>query len=313
MGVQACDNSTDKQTYYEILQISPDASTLDIKEAYRRLALQHHPDRNGGNTERFQEIGEAYSCLSDPVKKYGYDQSLQLNEQKLQTSTSSSTSSAKRRHESSHGNSRFMVNPRVVSPIHHTTTGRRRYPKLDDFDAFAQFDRNFGHDPFFQEAFREMDDEFSRRFLQKAKESESKNPQQSASATNRINEELPCWSFATKTSTNNVQSKEGWIPWLLRQCGIEVQMSSFVSNNSRGDGNYTTTSSYYSSSKESSSYRQQQSQVYLDAKGRQVRVQSIEQNGNQIEDTYVNNRLVQRKINGNVEPVKAVPRNALRQ
>lgn len=62
--------------YYKILGISNDASQEEIKKAFRKLALQYHPDRNPGDKvaeEKFKEINEAYSCLSDPVKRSNYD------------------------------------------------------------------------------------------------------------------------------------------------------------------------------------------------------------------------------------------------
>jgi len=68
-----------KKDYYDILHISRNATDEDIKKAYRRLALQHHPDRNPGtdnkdSEERFKEISEAYAVLSDPEKRMRYDQ-----------------------------------------------------------------------------------------------------------------------------------------------------------------------------------------------------------------------------------------------
>lgn len=59
--------------YYKILGIKRDASEEDIKKAYRRLAHQFHPDKKGGNEEKFKEINEAYQVLSNKEKKAQYD------------------------------------------------------------------------------------------------------------------------------------------------------------------------------------------------------------------------------------------------
>jgi len=63
--------------YYNILGVDKNTSKEDIKKAYRKLAMEHHPDKNEGNTEseaKFKEISEAYSVLSDDQKKSNYDQ-----------------------------------------------------------------------------------------------------------------------------------------------------------------------------------------------------------------------------------------------
>ncbi|HEX8969216.1 MAG TPA: molecular chaperone DnaJ [Chloroflexota bacterium] len=67
--------STTKRDYYEVLGVARTASDDDIKKAYRRLALQYHPDRNGAPeaTERFKEATEAYQVLSDTEKRSMYD------------------------------------------------------------------------------------------------------------------------------------------------------------------------------------------------------------------------------------------------
>lgn len=65
-----------KRDYYEVLEVSKTASSEEIKKSYRKLALQHHPDRNKGNKEseeKFKEAAEAYEVLSDPEKRQIYD------------------------------------------------------------------------------------------------------------------------------------------------------------------------------------------------------------------------------------------------
>src|SRR5919198_895605 len=66
---------TSKRDYYEVLGVARSASDDDIKKAYRRLALQYHPDRNKAPeaTEMFKEATEAYQVLSDAEKRNLYD------------------------------------------------------------------------------------------------------------------------------------------------------------------------------------------------------------------------------------------------
>ena len=68
--------------FYAIIGVAKDASIEEIKKAYRRAALVHHPDRHAVaeenirslHTRRFKEVGEAYSVLADPGKRALYDQ-----------------------------------------------------------------------------------------------------------------------------------------------------------------------------------------------------------------------------------------------
>lgn len=62
-----------KRDYYEVLGVGKSASPDEIKKAFRRLAVQHHPDR-GGDETKFKEINEAYEVLKDPSKRQRYDQ-----------------------------------------------------------------------------------------------------------------------------------------------------------------------------------------------------------------------------------------------
>ena len=66
-----------KRDYYQVLEVSKNAKEDEIKKAYRKLAMKHHPDRNPGDKaaeEKFKEIKEAYEVLSDDRKRAAYDQ-----------------------------------------------------------------------------------------------------------------------------------------------------------------------------------------------------------------------------------------------
>ena len=222
--------------FYEILQVSPDASPLDIKKAYRRLALQHHPDRNNGSaesTERFKLISEAFQVLSDPAQRRTYDQ--------------------------------LRSQPSPSSP---TSTFRRHTPTRPHRDAFSQFDDLFHNDPFFSEAFQDMDDEFSRRF---------------------------------QNSSTARSTQPGWLPWLLERCGIQFQMTTYTST---GNGSFAATS--YNSQPRGGGYTDKKTRTYRDAQGRQITVQSMERNGNRIEDKYLDGQLMERRVNNVLQPLEQI-------
>jgi len=77
-----------RKDYYKILDIPKGASEDDIRKAYKKRALLHHPDRHAGATElvqkeqekNFKDVGEAYEVLSDPKKRFRYDQGHDLAE-----------------------------------------------------------------------------------------------------------------------------------------------------------------------------------------------------------------------------------------
>src|SRR5579863_1651186 len=69
--------AVDYNDYYKILGVSKNASEKEIKQAYRKLARQHHPDVNPNDKaaeEKFKEINEANEVLSDPEKRKKYDE-----------------------------------------------------------------------------------------------------------------------------------------------------------------------------------------------------------------------------------------------
>merc|ERR1719230_323474 len=72
-GRRGSGKSTDTTKFYKLLDVEKNASDSDIKKAYRKLAIKHHPDK-GGDPERFKEITRAYEVLSDREKRQKYDQ-----------------------------------------------------------------------------------------------------------------------------------------------------------------------------------------------------------------------------------------------
>lgn len=67
------------KNYYEILEVQNNASSEEIKKAYRKLSLKYHPDKTKGDDSKFKEINEAYSVLSDNQQRQEYDMKLNGN------------------------------------------------------------------------------------------------------------------------------------------------------------------------------------------------------------------------------------------
>lgn len=63
-----------KRDYYDVLGVGKSASADEVKKAFRKQAIEHHPDKEGGNEEKFKEVNEAYEVLSNPDKRKRYDQ-----------------------------------------------------------------------------------------------------------------------------------------------------------------------------------------------------------------------------------------------
>src|SRR5947208_6890886 len=76
MGESPILTSNGKRDYYEVLGVARGATDQEIKSAYRKLAMQYHPDRNPNNPEaeeKFKECSEAYAILADGEKRSVYD------------------------------------------------------------------------------------------------------------------------------------------------------------------------------------------------------------------------------------------------
>ena len=67
------DHVWDEDDFYAILEISPEADEPAIKRAYRKMSLRFHPDKSGGNQQKFTKIARAYEVLMDPAKRRAYD------------------------------------------------------------------------------------------------------------------------------------------------------------------------------------------------------------------------------------------------
>lgn len=244
----------DEKTYYDVLELDRNACELtNIKKAYRRLALKYHPDRvppekKEESTVKFREISEAYEVLSDESKRAEYDRSLKYGRAGAAGSGSTGHQERYNRHHGFDMHQQFRHNRR---------------------DPFSQFNDLFRNDPFFSEAFKDMDDLFAREF---------KN--------NRSN-----------SNARSSDQKKGWGEWLIEQLGIQVSVSSTSRN---ADGTFST--SNYGRSSGSGSYTSRSTKTVI-RNGKRIMIQSMEKDGNRIEEQYEDNKLVQRLVNGRPQNV----------
>jgi len=65
---------SEKRDYYDVLGVGKSASADEVKKAFRKKAIEHHPDKEGGNEAKFKEVNEAYEVLKDDKKRQRYDQ-----------------------------------------------------------------------------------------------------------------------------------------------------------------------------------------------------------------------------------------------
>lgn len=233
--------SANSKSLYEVLELKPDAAASDIKKAYRNLALKHHPDRNNGSkesTEKFAAIAEAYETLSDPQSRREYD---------LERKSTSRNNQRQR--------------PRT---------------RRSNTDAYTMFDDLFTNDPFFAEAFKEMDDLFTKTF--KVANKHFKKAQK--------------------------KEKKSWFVWFLSDVlGLNFQLTTSYQG---ADGSYTT--STHASSQRGSTSRSSvsKSSKVITENGRRVEIKEMMKNGNSIKEKYIDGAIDQRWINGEVSEVERV-------
>ena len=266
-------------TYYDILELSApskprsDVTSLDIRKAYRRLALRYHHDRNAGPDQeqckvKFQQIGRAYEVLSDEQRRREYDR---LLDQGLDVdadgavATSSGTSGTGEAYST-------------------TSFGRPSYTYANPYSVFDDLFRN---DPFFSQAFKDMDDEFARRFQ------EERNGSTEESSLNNM-----CTSLLSLPQT--IKNKGGVGRWLLDKMGVQLTVTSY-----RTDVDGTVSASTYTNTGTPGTYTDKKTRTYINGEGKRVTIKSMERDGNRIEDLYVDNELKERKVNGKIEPLSS--------
>ncbi|KAL7488399.1 hypothetical protein ACHAW6_013998 [Cyclotella cf. meneghiniana] len=261
------------KTHYEVLELSNNAELIDIKKAYRRLALKHHPDRNNGSAEsneRFKEISEAYTVLSNPSSRRDYDFSLKFPS----STTVGAQSSATDRQTSGTAKQR----------------GQSR-------DPFKQFDDLFRNDPFFSEAFQEMDDVFAKRFEKSEDDLREDGSTTEKEAQRQGPFHIPLFSCGPKQPE---KPKMNWGEWIMNKLGIEVSITSYSHEK---DGSVLASS--YTSKPGTSTNKT--TRTYME-NGKQVTIMSMEKNGNKIEDKFIGGELIERKVNGVSEPTSQISR-----
>ena len=314
------------KTHYEVLELKDNNATLkDIKKAYRKLAVQHHPDRNIGNEEsatiKFREINEAYEVLSDDTLRREYDRS-------LKSGFGSGTS-------------------------YNTGGNRQQRQSRPHRDPFAQFNDVFKNDPFFAEAFKSMDDLFDKHFSNNNANTNTNNKrggggsnqQQKTGTTvdkksneggwmwNTVKKIMPNINIQIETSTSSNRGGQQTYTSTSRSYGSgnnnnnnnnrrarstttsstsTTTSTTSTTSTRRGGGSTTSTRSSSSTSSSSSTYTSRSTKTIIQ-NGQRITIQSLEKDGNKIEEKYIGEKLIERKINGMVEEIGRIANDERQQ
>jgi curved DNA-binding protein CbpA len=271
-----------QKSYYEELGVDPDCTLNAIKRKYRALALQYHPDRNSVEdkeeaTIKFREVSEAYEILSDENSRSEYDRSLKYGGG---DSGGNSNNGGHQQRQQQHHHQQHQY--------YHNQQHRHR-------DPFSQFNDLFQNDPFFNDAFKDMDDLFAKTFQQN--NNNNKNNMQHQHHNQNQNQ---------KEIKKQDRGLGGWLlDKVVDKLGIDVHVSSSYNTNagtSHSTTNYGRSAASASSSssgtnKRSTTYTSKSTKTVIE-NGLRITIQSMEKDGNKIEEKYFGNNLVQRLVNG---------------
>jgi len=273
-----------QKTHYDVLELKQDATLKDIKKAYRKLAVQHHPDRNIGNEEestiKFREISEAYEVLSDEGMRRDYD-----NQLKYGTGGGGSRSKF----------SDFQWSNRGQG-------SRQRHRSRPRRDPFAQFNDLFKNDPFFAEAASNLDDLFNKHFEtgggSATNQQRKSNNGGGGIIWNTIKKVMPEMNINIQT-TSNVGGRRS-----STSTSYSTRSSSTTTTTSTSRGRRTSSSSSSSTTSSSSSgtYTSRSTKTIIQ-NGQRITIQSLEKDGNKIEERYIGEKLIERTINGRKEDI----------
>jgi len=278
-----------QKTHYDILELKQDATLKDIKKAYRKLAVQHHPDRNIGNEEestiKFREISEAYEVLSDEGLRRDYDNQL--------------------KYSGSGGGGRTKFSDFQWSNRGQGSRQRHR-PRRDPF---AQFNDLFKNDPFFAEAASNLDDLFNKHFETGGGGSTNNNQQRKTAGSNTnnggggiiwntIKKVMPEMNINIQT-TSNVGGRRS------RTSTSYSTRSSSTTTTSTSRGRRTSSSSSSTTSSSSGTYTSRSTKTIVQ-NGQRITIQSLEKDGNKIEERYIGEKLIERTINNVKEDIDKI-------
>ena len=291
------------KTHYDTLELQPEATLKEIKKAYRKLAVQHHPDRNLGNEEeatvKFRAISEAYEVLSDEELRRDYDRA-------LKGGFAGGSGNNNNNFKWSYGNSASGGG-----------AGGRPRRERRHRDPFAQFNDVFKNDPFFAEAFKSMDDLFDRHFADafgggagsNSKSGNSKDKRGGGGATQQAKQDVGKNSGGGGGGTLSKiwDSVKDYVP------NVNIEVKTSTSSGGRTTQSHTSrsfgrgsSSSRHSRSRRSggggSSYTSRSTRTVIQ-NGQRVTIQSLEKDGNKIEEKYVGEQLIERTINGMKEDI----------